>query len=67
MVDSFPTLCMLSIEKVVGLTDFVFIHVFIASFSPAQGEGNQIIKTKFTRTVNEMPMSISLPLASPKK
>ena len=45
------------IEKVVGLTGFVIIHVFIASFSPAQGEHNQMVNTKFTRPVNEMPMS----------
>ena len=43
--------------KVVGLTGFVIIHVFIASFSPAQGEHNQIVNTKFARPVNEMPMS----------
>ena len=29
------------LEKVVGLTSFVIILVFIASFSPAQGERNQ--------------------------
>ena len=40
-----------------GLTGFVIIHVFIASFSPAQGERNQMVNTKFTRPVNEMPMS----------
>ena len=40
-----------------GLTGFVIIHVFIASFSPAQGEHNQVVNTKFTRPVNEMPMS----------
>ena len=45
------------LEKVVGLTDFVIIHVFIASFSPAQGERNQMVNTKFTRPVNDMPMS----------
>ena len=45
------------LEKVVGLTGFVIIHVFIASFSPAQGERNQMVNTKFTRPVNEMPMS----------
>ena len=45
-------------EKVVGLTGFVIIHVFIASFSPAQGEHNQIqVNAKFTRPVNAMPMS----------
>ena len=42
-----------------GLTGFVIIHVLIASFSPAQGERNQIVNTKFTRPVNEMPMSSS--------
>ena len=47
------------LEKVVGLTGFVIIHVFIASFSPAQGERNQMVNTKFTRPVNEMPMSTS--------
>ena len=46
------------LEKVVGLTGFVIIHVFIASFSPVQGECNQMVNTKFTRPVNEMPMSI---------
>ena len=40
-----------------GLTGFVIIHVFIASFSPVQGERNQMVNTKFTRPVNEMPMS----------
>ena len=40
-----------------GLTDFVIIHVFIESFSPAQGERNQMVNTIFTRPVNEMPMS----------
>ena len=35
----------------------MIIHVFIASFSPAQGERNQMVNTKFTRPVNEMPMS----------
>ena len=50
-------LLMLQLEKVVGLTGFVIIHVFIASFSPAQGERNQMVNTKFTRPVNEMPMS----------
>ena len=49
-----------SLEKVVGLTGFVIIHVFIASFSPAQGERNQMVDTKFTRPVNEMPMSSSI-------
>ena len=33
------------------------IHLFIASFSPAQGERNEMVNTKFTRPVNEMPMS----------
>ena len=50
-------LCNLQLGKVVGLTGFVIIHVFIASFSPAQGERNQMVNTKFTRPVNEMPMS----------
>ena len=45
------------IEKVVGLTGFVIIHVFIVTFSPAQGECNQMVNTKFTRPVNEMSMS----------
>ena len=45
------------VEKVVGLTGFVIIHVFIVSFSPAQGEPNQMQNTKFTRPVNENPMS----------
>ena len=45
------------LEKVVGLTGFVTIHVFIASFSPAQGECNQMVNTEFTRPVNGMPMS----------
>ena len=40
-----------------GLTGFMIIHVFIASFSPAQGERNQIVDAKFTRPVNVMPMS----------
>ena len=40
-----------------GLTGFVIIHLFIASFSPAQGECNQMVNTEFTRPVNEMPMS----------
>ena len=43
--------------KVVGLTGFVIIHAFIASFSPAQVERKQIVNTKFTRPVNELPMS----------
>ena len=42
-----------------GLTGFVIIHVFIASFSPAQGERNQMVNAKFTRPVNAKPMSIS--------
>ena len=45
--------------KDVGLTGFVIIHVFIASFSPAQGEHNQMVNTKFTRPVNAMPTSIT--------
>ena len=40
-----------------GLTGFVIIHVFIASFSPARGECNHMVNTKFTRPVNVMPMS----------
>ena len=42
-----------------GLTGFVIFHVLIAPFSPAQGERNQVVNTKFTRPVNEMPMSTS--------
>ena len=34
-----------------GLTDFVIIHLFIASFSPAQGDCNQMLNVKFTRTL----------------
>ena len=49
-----------TVEKVVGLTGFVIIYVFIASFSPAQGERNQIVNAKFTRPVNAMPMSSSV-------
>ena len=45
------------LERVMGLTGFVIIYVFIASFSPAQGERNQMVNTKFTRPVNAMPMS----------
>ena len=52
----------MELEKVVGLTGFVIIHVFIVSFSPAQGERNQMVNTKFTRSVNGMPMSTSLSL-----
>ena len=48
---------MCRLEKVVGLTGFVIIHLFIASFSPAQGERNQKVKSKFSRPVNAMPMS----------
>ena len=40
-----------------GLTGFVIIHVFVASFSPVQGERNQMVNIKFTRPINEMPMS----------
>ena len=40
-----------------GLTGFVIIHVLIASFSPAQGERNQMVHAKFTTPVNVMPMS----------
>ena len=47
------------LEKVLGLTGFVIIHVFIMSFSPAQGERNQILNAKLTRPVNAMPMSNS--------
>ena len=43
-----------------GLTGFVIIHVFIALLSPAQGERNQMVNTKFIRTVNEMPMANSV-------
>ena len=43
-------------EKAVELTGFAIIHVFIATFSPAQGERNQIVNAKFTRPVNEMPI-----------
>ena len=46
-----------AVEKVVGSTGFVIIHVFIASFSPAQGERNLMVNAKFTRPVNAMPMS----------
>ena len=45
------------LEKVIGLRGFVIIHVFIASFSTAQGERNQMVNTKFTRPVNEMPIA----------
>ena len=38
------------------MTGFVIIHVLIALFSPAQGEQNQTVNTKFTRPLNEMPM-----------
>ena len=41
------------LEKVMGLTSFVFI----ASFSLAQGERNQIVNAEVTRPVNSMPMS----------
>ena len=47
---------LLALEKVMALTGFVIIHVFIASFSAAQRERNQMVNTKFTRPVNEMPM-----------
>ena len=40
-----------------GLTGFVVIHVFIASFSPVKGEYNQIVNAKFTRPVKAMPIS----------
>ena len=49
----------LRLEKAVELTSFVIINVFIASFSPAQGERNHMVDAKFTRPVNVMPMSIS--------
>ena len=45
------------LEKVVALTGFVMFHVFIASFSPARGERNQMVNTKFTKPVNAMLMS----------
>ena len=45
------------LEKVMGLTGFVIIHVFIASFSPGQGERNQMVNAKFTRPLNAIPMS----------
>ena len=48
---------MSGLEKVVGLTGFVIIHVFIASFYPAQGECHLMLNAKFTRPVNAMPMS----------
>ena len=48
---------LLEIEKVVGLTGFVNIYVFIASFSPTQGERNQMVNVKFARPVNAVPMS----------
>ena len=54
---------MLLLEKVVGLTGFVIIHVFFVSFSPAQGERHQMVNTKFTRPVTEMPMSSTDKLA----
>ena len=53
----------LGIGKVVGLTGFVIIPVFIASFSPARGERNQMVNTKFTRPVNAMPMSTPITYA----
>ena len=49
--------CCFIVGKVVGLTGFVIIHLFIAPFSLAQGERNEMVNTKFTRPVNEMPMS----------
>ena len=48
---------LLQLEKVMGSTGFEIILVFIASFSPAQGERNQMVNAKFTRPVNAMPMS----------
>ena len=45
------------LEKVMGLTGLVIIHVFISSFYPAQGERNQMVNAKFTRPVDAMPMS----------
>ena len=53
----YGTSCHFELGKVVGLTGFVIFHVFIASFSPAQGERNQIANANFTRPVNAMPMS----------
>ena len=58
-MNRFSSLVIIIEEKVVGLTGFVIIHVIITSFSPAQGERNQMVNTKFTRPVNEMPMSTS--------
>ena len=52
-----PSFLSFQLEKVVGLTGFVIIHVFIASFSPVQGERNQMVNAKFNRPVNGMPMS----------
>ena len=46
----------LGLEKVMGLTGSVIILVFIVSFSPAQGERNQMVSAKFTKPVNAMPM-----------
>ena len=58
-ISKYWLLSQLRLEKVIGLTGFVIIHVFIASFSPAQGECNQMVNAKFTRPVNVMPMSSS--------
>ena len=49
------------------LTGFVIIHVFITSFSPAQGERNQMVNAKFTRPVNVMPMSTVDPFPLPEQ
>ena len=53
------------VEKVEGLTGFVIIHVLIASFSPVEGERNQMVNAKFTRPVNAMPMSSAEGCLSP--
>ena len=52
-----PPLTLSALEKVVGLTGFAIIQVFIASSSPAQGERNQMVNANFTRPVNVMPLS----------
>ena len=57
MVCASSTLPVIRVDKAVGLTGFVIIHVFIASFSPAQGERNQMVNATFTRPVNAMPKS----------
>ena len=38
-----PSFLSFQLEKVVGLTGFVITHVFIASFSPVQGERSQMV------------------------